>query len=167
MLGIGMLFYGFYNNLIIIQLPQRKGLSHGTEQRHAQHKPLTLWYWDGKQLIKEEKELIYSSNMQDTLADLVARWLSVLEEEHLLTKKVTVQSVLLDTQNTTAYISFDRTPLAKELSTHDKLMTIESLLKTLRDSDFPLKKVQFLANHKPMHDVHLDFERPWAIQGYA
>lgn len=167
MLGIGMLFYGFYHKLIIIQLPKQSISSQGSDQRNAQHKNVRIFYWDGEQLAQEDKELIYSGNMQSTLAELVSRWLSVLEEEKLLSKKVTVQSVLLDIQSTTAYISFDRNPLKKELSTYEKLMIIESLLKTLKESDSKLHKVQFLANHKPIQDVHLDFERPWVIQGYS
>lgn len=165
-LGVGMLFYGFYNKLIIIQLPKHRQ-TQALEQRHAQHKPIRLWYWNGEQFAKEDKELIYSGNLQDTLSDLVSRWLSVLEEESALTKKVTVQSVLLDTHNTTAYISFSRNPLKKEYSTHEKIMFFEALLKTLRESGIQLKKVQFLANHKPIQDAHLDFDRAWAITGYT
>lgn len=165
-LGIGMLFYGLYNKLIIIQLPTHRK-SPALEQRNAQAKPLRLWYWNGEQFAKEDKELIYTGNVQDTLADLVSRWLSLLEEEHTLSKKVTVQSVLLDLHNTTAFISFTRNPLKKELSTHDKIMFFEALLKTLRESDIQLKKVQFLANHKPIQDLHLDFDRAWSITGYV
>ncbi len=166
MLGVGMLFYGFYNKLIIIQLPKHRQ-THALEQRNAQHKPIRLWYWDGEQFAKEDKELIYSGNLQETLTDLVSRWLSLLEEESALSKKVTVQSVLLDTHTTTAYISFSRNPLKKEQSTYGKIMFFEALLKTLRESGIPLKKVYFLANHKPIQDAHLDFDRPWNSTGYT
>ncbi len=167
MLGIGMLFYGFYNKLIIIQIPKHKTSSQGLQHRAAHHKQIGIWYWDGARFEKEDREVIYSGNLQDTLAEIVSRWLSVLEEEHLLTKNVTVQSVLLDMHNTTAYISFNRSPLKKEHSTYEQLMIIEGLLKTLRESDIQLKKVQLLVNHKPIQDPHLDFDRPWVIQGYS
>jgi hypothetical protein len=162
-----MIFYGFYHKLIIIQIPKKRTSSQASDQRNAQHKTVRIFYWDGEKIAQEDKELIYSGNIQSTLAELVSRWLSVLEEEKLLSKKVSVQSVLLDIQSITAYVSFDRNPLKKELSTYEKLMIIESLLKTLKESDFSVQKVQFLSNHRPIQDTHLDFERPWVLQGYS
>ncbi len=163
MLASGMLFYGFYNKLIIIRLPSRKlHLVH----RYAQRRVTRLWYWNGERYIKDDKELIYSANTQNTLTDLVASWLSFLEEEQALKKKIEVQSVMLDIQKNTAYISFTQNPLEKSQSAYEKLMFFESLLKTLRDSSIPIKKVQFLAQHKPIQDPQFDFARPWTISGY-
>jgi hypothetical protein len=166
MLGIGMVFYGFYHKLIIVQLPQPKGPSQSIEQRNAEHKRIQIWYWNGTEFAKEDKELIFAGNIHSTLLELVSRWISVLEEENLLGKKISVQSVLVDGQGTTAYISFNRSPLAKEHSTFQKLMMIEGLLKTVRTSEIGLKKVLLLVNHKPLQDPQLDFDRPWVTQGY-
>ncbi len=165
-LAAGMLFYGFYNKLIIIRLPMNNRTL-PLEHRYARRRKTRLWYWNGERFIKDDKELIYSANTQNTLADIVASWLSFLEEEGGLPKKIAVQSVLLDIQKQTAFISFDRNPFLKEQSAYEKLMFLESLLKTLRDSTIPIKKVQFLANHKPIEDLQLDFDRTWTINGYT
>ena len=162
----GMLFYGFYNKLIIIRLPMTNRKL-PTEHRYARRRQTRLWYYNGERYVKDDKELIYSANTQNTLTDLVASWLSFVEEEQGLLKKVSVQSVLLDIQKQTAFISFDRNPFEKEQSVYEKLMFIESLLKTLKDSSIEIKKVQFLAQHKPIDDEQLDFSRAWTVNGYT
>ena len=137
------------------------------DHRYAHRRKTRLWYFNGERFIYEDKELIFSANTQATLADLVASWLSLLDEEQLLTKKVAVQSVMLDPQKTTAFISFDQNPFEKWFSTHAKLMFLQGLLKTLKESTIPLKKVQFLVQHAPLKDHHLDCVHPWTIEGYA
>lgn len=160
----GMLFYAFYNKLIIIRLPvQRAALF---ERRSAFRKQVPLWYFNGSSYIKDDKELIISSNTQSTLQDIVASWLSFIEEEQGLPNKTSVQAVMLDAHKHTAYISFDRKPFAEKQSTYEKLMFIEGLLKTLKDSPVPLKKVQILVHHTPLEDPHLDFSKAWSISGY-
>jgi hypothetical protein len=161
----GMLFYGFYNKLIIIRLPLKGGapLAH----RQAHKKQTRIWYWDGEHLVHDDKKLIFSEDTQVTLTNLVASWLSLLDEEQLLSKKVVLQSVMLDPQNTTAYISFDQSPFKKSDSTYTKLMAIEGLLRTMRESKISLTKVQLLGDHTPLADAHLDFSHPWTLTGYA
>lgn len=164
MLLCGMIFYGFYNNLIIIRLPYKTQNAVFEHRAHRQHTP--LWFWNGEKFISEDKELIISSDTQKTLKDLVSMWLTHLEEEQGLAKMVAVQSVMLDLNAQTAFISFDRSPFKRAQSTFLKLMFLEGLLKTLKESSIPMKKIQFLVNHAPLQDRHLDFSHPWTLEGY-
>ncbi len=165
MLLLGMLFYGFYNKLIIIRLPVRRASLF--ERRSAFRKQVPLYHFNGSTFVKDDKELIFSANTQSTLQDIVASWLSYVEEEQGLPKKVSVQSVMIDAQKNTGYISFDKTPFTENQSTYSKLMFLEGLLKTLKGSTISLKKVQFLVHHKPLHDRDLDFSHAWTINGYT
>lgn len=160
----GMLFYGFYNKLIIIRLPQRT--YDARYDRRAFRRSTRLTYYNGERLIDEDRELIYSADLQTTMQDLVAAWLTLLDEERLLSKKVGVQSVILDPHKNTAFISFTTNPFTRKQSTYEKLMFIEGLLRSLRASNIPLKKVQLLAGHTPIIDDHLDFSHAWTVQGY-
>lgn len=160
----GMLFYGFYNKLIIIRLPQR---TYDARYEHRAFRRKTrLTYFNGERFIGEDRELIYSEDIQATLTDLVAAWLTLLDEEQALVKKVAVQSVILDPRRNTAFISFNKNPFYKGQSTYAKLMFIEGLLQSLRASEIPLKKIQLLVGHVPLPDDHLDFSHPWTINGY-
>jgi len=81
-------------------------------------------------------------------------------------KKITVQTVLLSTSDQVAYLSFDSDPLSKESSTFDKWMLIEGLLKTIRENSVRLQQIQLLVHHQLMQDPHLDFSKPWPVDGF-
>ncbi len=164
-LVIGMLFYGLYNELIIIRLPSKKGgsiIEHSTSQR----KTTKLIYWNNSSFVTEEKGVLISTDLTTTLYNLIMSWLTLLEEENPRQKKVSVQSIMLDKTGTELFLSFDRNPLTKELSTYQKLCWIEGLLRTLALQNLPIKTVQFLVHHKPLNDPHLDFSHAWPITGY-
>ena len=165
MLLLGMLFYAFYNKLIIIRLPVRRGALF--ERRSAFRKQIPLWHFTGTSFVKDDKELIFSANTQSTLQDIVASWLSYVDEEHGLPQKASVQAVMMDAQKNTCYISFNKSPFNENQSTFCKLMFLEGLLRTLKSSSIQLKKVQFLVHHKPLHDRDLDFSHAWTINGYT
>lgn len=162
----GLLFYGLYNELIILRLPF-KASRQAAEQGQSQRKIMKLTYWNGTSFANEEKEILYSDNSIRTLTDLITSWLSTLEEEHMMPKKVSLQSVMLDASGSEAYISFDRNPLLKEKSTYQKLMWVEGLLKTIKESGLPLKGVRILVYAKPLNDTHLDFNHAWPLSGYS
>lgn len=162
----GLLFYGLYNEMIILRLPF-KASRQPIEQSQSQRKVMKLTYWNGKSYAHEEKEILYSTNSAQTLTDLITSWLSMLEEEKMMPKKVSLQSVMLDSTGQEAFISFDRNPLLKEKSTFQKLMWIEGLLKTIKDSGVPLKSVHILVYAKPLNDAHLDFNHAWPLAGYS
>ena len=163
---IGMLFYGMYNEMIIIRLPFKR-IGTAVQHDESQRKSVKLTYWNGEAFTIDDKELLFSKNTLRTLHDLIATWLIIQEEEHFMPKKVALQSVMLDASGTEAFISFDRNPLPKEKSINQKLLWIEGLLKTIKDSTLAILKVRLLASVKPLHDAHLDFTHSWPIAGYT
>ncbi len=161
----GMLFYGIYNELVIVHLTSKKGIL-PAKQSTATRKNVKLIYPSGEKFITEEKELLISSNLPRTLQDVVTSWLTILQEEHPLPKKVAVQAVMTDKSGSEAYISFDSNFLSNEQSTYQKLMVIEGLLKTFKENKFPITSVRFLVNYKRLNDPHLDFSHSWPVTGY-
>lgn len=161
----GMLFYGIYNDLIILHLPSKKGVP-PVYQSSAQRKKVKLIYFNQEKFLTEEQEILITNNNQQNLSNLITNWLNLLEEEEILSKKVTLQSVLTDKSDTEAFISFDRSPFLKEQSTYQKLMFIEALLKTIKGNGLPFISIRFLVNFKRFNDPHLDFSQSWPITGY-
>ncbi len=129
-------------------------------------KSVSLYYWKQDRWNRENVEIVWLASVEDRIKTLINSLLTVLEEENLITKKASVQSVSLNQKATYAYVSFDRSFLNKEHSTNSKLMLIESLLKTLRENDISLNYVQFLVRHEPMNDQHLDLSYPWPLHGF-
>jgi hypothetical protein len=89
-----------------------------------------------------------------------------MDEERLMSKKVSLQSVILTPNEKDAYLSFDRYPFSPESPTVEKFMWVEGLLKTLRDNGISLQGVRFLVHHQEMLDSHLDFSNPWPGIGF-
>ena len=108
-----MIFYGIYNEIIIIRMPFTGAQIAGV-QNLSNHKNMKLYYWNGNTFTHEDKDVLSSINSIRTLLDLINAWLTIeSEEEQQLTKKVALQSVMIDATGHEAFISFDRTPFIK------------------------------------------------------
>lgn len=162
---IGVLYYALSHEWIIFRSPL--GLSsHNFAHHPVEKKQVTLFYWHHEQWKHEKQEILISQHHGKNMYQLINAWLLLLDEEGIMYKKVTLQSALLSPTGHNAYLSFDRNPLAKEESAFDKWMWIEGLLKTVRENKIPLQHIQFLVHHQALHDQHLDFSKPWPIQGF-
>jgi len=160
----GILFYAFYNEVIIIRIPSKK-TAYNISEIDRQKKRYTIYFWKDGAFGKDEKELVSTPNKAEMLTYIITNWLSTGLEEKTQ-KKVQLESVVLDANQVDAYISFDRNPFLKESSTHEKWMWIESLLRTIRESGVNIQSVTFLIHQKPILDHHLDFSRNWPVTGF-
>lgn len=160
-----LLFFALHHQLIIIQWPYTSTstvhLATGTERRCV-----TLYYWHHDKWMHETVDIIWSTQKDVSIKHLVDSWLTLMDEERLMEKKVSLQSVMLAPSDQEAYLSFDRNPFAAESSTYDKWMWVESLLKTLRDNGIKLQSVRFLVHHQDMYDYHVDFSKAWPLIGF-
>ncbi len=165
MLTAGILFYALYHELIIIRNPFTTQMPR-LDKMHAKKHMFTLMFWKDRSWQKEKIELIHSDNKAQTLQYLIASWLGLLDDEQMLPRKISLQSVMLDSSGKEAYVSFDGNPLAKKSSIFDKWLWAEGLLKTIRENNIALTSIQFLVHHQPLADPHLDFFHLWPITGF-
>lgn len=161
----GIIFYGIYNDIIIIKFPTKKYYN-GLNTESKEKKLFKLHFYKSGKFNTEEKELISSNNIIQTASYLVTSFLNLAFEENVIPKKVNVQAILSDVNQKELYISFDRNILPKESSTFDKLMIIESLLKTINSNLPNINSIHFLINHTPIQDRNLDFSHAWPVTGY-
>lgn len=163
----GILLYMYSNGYIIFTYPSYHTniIICKKNMQHAQQK-LQLYYWNRHAW---QTESIIAPVYHDTgemLHYLMNHWLILLEQEHLLHKKITVETVLVSSDNQIAYVSFDHNPFNKEETTYHKWMFIESILKTIRENNSSIRSVLFLLNHQQLYDAHLDFTNPWPVYGF-
>jgi hypothetical protein len=149
-----LLFFAIHNQIILFRLPSRYST-------HAS----SLHYYHGNKWKTEKQEMVWSDNKEKNIMHLINAWLALLEEEHIITKKTMLQSALI-TVSGHAYLSFDHNILSKEEIIFRKWMLIEGLLKTIATHDIAITHVQFLVQHQPLHDAHLDFSLPWPLYGF-
>jgi len=164
---IGLITCAYLNNWIIIRLPYRSNVN---EQWYTapttSKKKVTIFFWKHDQWRKEMTQLIWHQEHEKNIETITKAWLSVLEDEGLITTPARLQSVLLSPPKTLAYLSFDRNFLPPDGPTYDKWLRIEGLLKTIRENNIPIAHVQFLVDQQPMSDYHLDFSNPWSVAGF-
>lgn len=161
---IGFLFGAWYKELILFRF---SSIHFSKEQptKPRMKKKYVLSFWRTNKWIKETVELIVSDDVAQTISRISNAWLTLLDEEGELKKRVIVQAVLLSSAQE-AYISFDRNPFEKSASTHEKLLFIEGLLKTLREGGVSIKRLYFQAHYQPLQDYHLDFLNAWPLTGF-
>lgn len=160
----GIFVYALYNEIIIIRIPKKNNYIVNNES-NTKKKQIYLYFWKDNKWNLEQKEVIFNQIKSENLAYLINTWLNVFTEEKNY-KKIILQSVLLDSNGVEAFISFDKSPFLKENSTYDKLLWVESLLKTLSVNGIPIQSIRFLVSHKPLQDFHLDFSKSWPLSGF-
>lgn len=163
----GAFLAAWYNEWIIIRLPWHQQAYHRhTDVTDITKKKVTLWYWHRNRWHKEETEIMWSEHQEIALQHLVTVWLSLMDEEHIIDKKASLQTALLAENRQDAYLSFDCNILPENTTTFHKAMLLESLLKTIRENNVAIERVTFLVHHQPLDDLHLDCSNPWPLQGF-
>lgn len=161
-----ILTFAWYNNWIILNFPAKTTPQEHITEHSITKKEVPFFFFKNNAENCEKKELLWSTKTEKNIQLLVQTWLTLLDEEELLAKKSSLQIVSLNQNKTTAFISFDRPPFNDESPTFKKLIAFETLLKTIRTSIPFLKSVQFLTHHQIINDYHLDFSRPWPVDGF-
>jgi len=90
----------------------------------------------------------------------------LVDDEKITTKKITLQTAMLNPTGTELAVSFDHGLFSKDATTYEKWMLCEGLLKTVRENGIASQTVRFLIHHQPIIDAHLDFSNPWPIYGF-
>ncbi len=161
---LGILLYAFQYQWIIFR--HVHPLMHTQGEQIKTKRKCALHYWHNNRWNSESQELIWSSQLHENVMAIVSAWLSLLDTEQLLPKKVILQSATLTPTQQEVYLSFDRNIVPKEWSIHRKLMLLESLLKTIRSNGIALYGVYILVHHQPLIDPHLDFSQAWPLTGF-
>jgi hypothetical protein len=163
--GFGMLLCALHYEWIVIRSPL-KITSYSAQNMQTGKKETKLFFWQHNKWHQETHTLLWSNDVAHNISQLITALLNVLDDEHLLRKKIGVESVALTPSGMQAYISFDHNPLPKDANVHQKWLLIESILKTMRENGIKIQDVQFLVYHEPLSDYHLDFNQPWPLNGF-
>jgi len=162
----GILFFLIYKNILVIKFLSFSNQNSFFTGNTVIKKNITFYYWKDEKIYSEKKEFVWLSDKSETLKHFTNEWLSILLQENIIKKRVILNSVALNKEQDVAFMSFDQPIVDLSWSIFDKWNCIESLLKSIKESDFKIKEIVFLVNHKPMKDEHLDFSKAWSILGF-
>lgn len=160
-------YFAYNQELLLFRFPSFQKNSIEVPIASITKKKVNRIYWNNDVWRHEDTELLWPENISNALLYLITSWLALLDEEKIMDKKVTVQSVIVSPSQNDVYISFDRNPFTKKQSTYEKLMWIEGILKTIRETGTKVQNIHFLVHHQPVHDFHLDFSNPWPVTGFV
>lgn len=163
--SIGLLVYAYHHSLLIIRWPWHQPLE-SSSYHHATKKTIALHYWHHGSWHTEKNQLIITDNAAKALTYLINTWLTLLDEEKIMRKKIELQTALVSPTGHELFLSFDRTPFGPQQSTYEKWMWVEGLLKTIKAHTTSIDRVSILVRHKPLQDMHLDFSNAWPITGF-
>lgn len=163
----GLILIAIQKNLIILNFKTNQLASYQPKSTASYFKKtVTLYFWQNEQWQVEKNDILWQQDSASNLTNLIQNWLLLASEEQIIKNKISLQAVLISQNKQTAYLSFDQPLFNPGLSTYQKLLIIESLLKTMRVNQTGIQDVQFLVQHQMMLDPHLDFTRPWIITGF-
>lgn len=163
---IGLITFLIYHKYIIFNFSfSRKAYTNEYTILKKNQLPITLHYWVNDSWRTEKNTILSCDDTADSIRQLVRQLLDVFEQENILEKQISLEHVVM-TANGQAIISFDRNPLNKKSNTFEKLMFIESILRTIRENNIKVSEFFFLSHYKPINDPELDFSNPWPIYGF-
>jgi hypothetical protein len=165
----GILMYAWYHNIIVIQLHrfQNKQQANSATRAAIKRRTVQMHYWHQNRWKSEGTKIIWNPKKKNVnIARLAQAWFTLLEEDNLLSKRVTVQSCALSGSQSTAFLSLDRSPFEEQSSIRMKWLIIEGLLKTIRSNTTGLSDIHLLCHNQPIKDYHIDFEGAWPVSGF-
>lgn len=164
----GALFYAMHQGWIIVNIPTitTGQLTKPVCIPQVTKKTVTLYFWRHETWHHETTQLVWTEHEAQNISYLINSWLSLLDDEKITSKKISLQTAMFNQSGNELYLSFDHALFSKEATTYDKWMLIEGLLKTLRENGFSNNAMRFLVHHQSMNDAHLDFNSPWPMHGF-
>jgi len=163
---VGTLFFFYQQGYIIFQRPITTSTLQEENSSISTRVKAVIYYWHQHKWHDEVIQFTSSAHPAEKIRHLTNQLLITLEQEQVMSKQANLETVALTHDKKQAILSFNRNPLDKQKSTFEKLMIIESILKTIRENNIPVQEILFLVHHQPLIDHELDFSNPWSLQGF-
>jgi hypothetical protein len=164
-LFVGIIYFAFNKEWIIFRRSLTNNQFQPSRTKNTK-KECTLTYWNNNEWHHEKIIVLWSDNQANNCKQLINELLLLWDEEHLLNKKITLESALISASGQELFLSFSRNLFDKEEPLFIKWMRIESILKTISNQHTLIQQVRFLVQHQPLRDTQLDFSQSWPIQGF-
>ena len=148
----GAVWYAVHTEIIIFSIP---AFAEYTLQQ-TDKKILTLFWRTEKELIQESSECIWSKSTSLNMSTVIAAWLSYMQDEGLLDKRIKLETLALTPAGSEAFVSFSHTLFEQHQNSIKKWYIIESLFETLRPQFPELKSIRLLVHGQPFYDEHID-----------
>ncbi len=165
----GVLFYLKQQGMLIVLWSSRPAIStlSSLQKNIVIRKKVFLYFCKTTTFEHASVEILWAQdNHQENLNNLIGNWITQLQEEKIISRYVTLESVAYSSLSREGIISFSQSPLEPQWSIMQKWYCLESLGKTIKEAGIPITSLIFLVNNQPMEDDHLDISHPWPLDGF-
>jgi hypothetical protein len=165
---IGVITYAYLNELFVVYFAYPKNnISIATQKNQTTKKTIDLFFWNKTEIQKEVSDIIWQNDREKDLSTIIQQVLLAMIDEKVTDDKISLQSAQFSPSGNELYLSFDKPLFNNKFSIHDKIMIVESLLKTIRENTNFKGVVHLLVNHQPLVDDHLDCSTTISIEGFC
>lgn len=160
----GCFLFAWSRHWFLFRMPYQT-THHTAPQQAVSSKKLPLYFWKHDTWHHETIALVWSTSPARNAQTITDKTLNILEEEQIISKEIaTLTSITKNNQE--LFISFNQNPFDPMMSTHDKLMIIETILKNIREAKIPIQSIRFLIQHQPFEDDHIYLIDSWPLSGF-
>lgn len=162
---IGFLTFCYLESWIIFMLPHQTTTIDQTV-KNTISQDINIYFFKHNRWQQETTKIIINDDKAQNLHHILSNFFIVLDDEQITSELIVVESVALNSTQTEAFISLSHNPLPAQASTHDALVIMQALLKTIKLNNIELQSVRFLVHHQPLMDHRINFHHSWPMCGY-
>ncbi len=142
----------FHAQIIIVSFPAFAEYSF----QPINKKNITLFWYNDHQKNEENADIIWTDQTHKNISAVVSAWLSLMQEEQRIEKRVKLETVAVTPAGTEAFLTFSHTLFNHDYAIIKKWQVLEGLFLTLNSLFSELVLLGILVNDKPLFDEHID-----------
>lgn len=163
----GIVWHGYFNEWVIIRDPWKIPCTTMPNQRFFK-KEVQLSFWRYHAWHNEYIAARLTEPLQEQLLTILQAWFHQAVQLGFVPNSCALETALYDARTSCLYLSCASSPLDTQKSTHENLMVLESLFKTVREN-IPqrIQCVQLLVKHTLLEHPHIICTKPMAVSGLS
>ena len=165
----GIIFFLWQQGFIVLHIPWHNRLHNVALHKTSsfQRKSIMLYHWKNNKWYETSSTVLWDTqNSAESIKNLVNSWVQSAQDEQLVMHAFWLRHVAVTSLGSELLLSFSQSILVQEWSIAEKILFIEGLLKTIHTVAGDVQKLFFLVHDDYMPDNHLDFSRPWPVEGF-
>lgn len=164
---LGLLLYAWSSHWIVINFPTNQIADKPTlAAQSVLQKTIQLHFFKDFSWRHEKITVALPAQPATQLQLILNKLCFLLEEEKIISSSVQIESIAYTADESELLLSCTKNPFADCTNIYEKMMLLETFLKTIQSNTKSLVLVRFLLFHEPLADDHINFDVAFPSTGY-